>query len=63
MTRSLLSVAFFAALSLLVGFLLSGDDYFAWWISLSLFGFALAGEALRFWIRRGRARDRQSSEI
>ncbi|WP_157630785.1 hypothetical protein [Kribbella catacumbae] len=63
MIRLFLSLAFFAALSLGVGFLLSGDDYFDWWLSLSLFGLAVAGEGLRFWIRRGRARSRQSSVI
>jgi hypothetical protein len=59
----LLSLAFFAALAVGVGFLLSGDDYFDWWTALGLFGVALLGEGLRFRIRRGRTKARQSSEI
>ncbi|WBQ05810.1 hypothetical protein [Kribbella sp. CA-293567] len=63
MTRFLVSIVFFAALSFGVGLLLSGDDYFEWPLALGLFGVALAGEAVRLWIRRDRARTRQSSEI
>jgi hypothetical protein len=62
-TRLLLSLAFFAALSVGVGFLLSGDDFFDWGMALGLFGLALLGEGVRFRIRRGRTEARQSSEI
>ncbi|MDX6279115.1 MAG: hypothetical protein QOH03_186 [Kribbellaceae bacterium] len=63
MGRFLLSLGFFAALSVGVGFLLSGDDFFDWGMALGLFGLALLGEGLRFRIRRGRTEARQSSEI
>lgn len=63
MTRFLLSIAFFAVLSVGVGLLMSGSDFFDWAIALGLFGVALAGEGLRLWIRRGRTKTRQSSEI
>ncbi|MEV8373797.1 hypothetical protein AB0P21_13715 [Kribbella sp. NPDC056861] len=63
MTRFFLSVGFFAALSVGVGFLMSGNDSFDWGMALGLFALALAGEGLRLWIRRGRAGSRQSSEI
>ncbi|WP_344209083.1 hypothetical protein [Kribbella sancticallisti] len=61
MTRFLLSIAFFAVLAITVGFLLSGRDSFDWVLALGLFAVALAGEGLRLWLRRGRARSRQSS--
>jgi hypothetical protein len=61
--RSLVSLAFFAALSVGVGFLLSGDDFFDWTTALGLFALAALGEGLRFRIRRGRTKARQSSEI
>ncbi|GAA0949787.1 hypothetical protein GCM10009554_48770 [Kribbella koreensis] len=63
MTRFLLSVGFFGVLSVGVGFLLSGDDFFDWWTALGLFALALVGEGVRFRIRRGRTETRQSSEI
>ncbi|NEA36046.1 SoxR reducing system RseC family protein [Streptomyces sp. SID13031] len=63
MARFLLPVAFFVALAVGVGFLMSGSDLFDWGMALGLFGLALAGEGLRFWIRRDRAKARQSSEI
>ena len=63
MTRFFLSVTFFAAVSAGVGFLLSGDDFFDWGMALGLFGVALVGEGLRYRIRRGRTKTRQSSEI
>ncbi|MFI5711012.1 hypothetical protein [Kribbella sp. NPDC051620] len=63
MSRFLLSLVFFAALSIGAGFLLSGDDFFDWGTALGLFGLALLGEGLRLRIRRGRTKTRQSSEI
>jgi hypothetical protein len=63
MTRFLIAVGIFAVLATVVGFLLSGKGEFAWGVTLGLFGLALIGEALRLWIRRGRARTRESSEF
>jgi hypothetical protein len=64
MTRIILSLVGFAALSVGVGFLLSGDDRtFDWRLAGGLFGIALAGEVARLWLRRSRARSRQSSGI
>jgi hypothetical protein len=61
--KFVLSVALFAALAVGVGFLTSGNEYFDWEVAGGLFALALAGEGLRLWIRRGRTRSRQSSEI
>ena len=62
--RLILVLAFFAALSLGAGVLLSGDDQDVdWLVAGGLFGPALAGEGLRVWLRRGRARSRESSGI
>ena len=63
MKRLVLTLSFFLVLSLGVGLLLSGDDYFEWGVAAGLFGIAVAGEALRFWLKRGRARKRESSGI
>lgn len=63
MNRFFVSVAVFAALSAGVGFLMSGSEYFDWEVAGGLFALALAGEGLRLWIRRGRTKSRQSSEI
>ena len=63
MSRLLLSLVFFAVLSIGVGFLLSGDDFFDWGMALGLFGLALLGEGVRFGIRRARTKTGQSSEI
>lgn len=65
MTKKLArSLTFFAALSVAVGFLLSGADRtFDWRLAGGLFAFALLGELVRLKIRRGRARNGQSSKI
>ncbi|MET7278280.1 hypothetical protein ABZS29_08625 [Kribbella sp. NPDC005582] len=65
MTRSALVLLFFLAVSLGVGFLLSGDDYFDWPIAGGLFAVAVAGELFRWWLRRKPAKNsaRQSSGI
>ena len=63
MKRFIIAGVIFAVLAAGVGFLLSGGGEFAWGVTLSLFGLALIGEALRTWIRRGRARGRESSGI
>ncbi|WP_433163406.1 hypothetical protein [Kribbella sp. CA-247076] len=62
--RLFFTLAFFAALSLAVGIMLSGDDQDVdWLVAGGLFGVALAGEGVRLWLRRGRARSRESSGI
>lgn len=61
--RFFISLAVFAALAIAVGFLLAGRDTFDWAIALGLFAVAVVGETLRLWMRRSRARKRQSSGI
>ncbi|MEU0091471.1 hypothetical protein [Kribbella sp. NPDC006257] len=63
MKRFFFALGVFAVLATGVGFLLSGKGEFAWGVALGLFGLALIGESFRLWIRRGRARTRQSSEF
>jgi hypothetical protein len=63
MTRFIISTVFFAVLAVGVGLLLSGDDEFEWRVAVGLFGLALVGEGVCLWIRRSRAKYRQSSEI
>ena len=63
MTRFVLTLVFFGVLSLVVGALVSGDDYFDWGVTGGLFALAVAGECLRFWLKRSRAKKRQSSGI
>jgi hypothetical protein len=63
MKRFFFALGVFAVLATAVGFLLSGKGEFAWGVALGLFGLALIGEALRLWIKRGRARTRQSSDF
>lgn len=63
MNRFILSIAFFAGLAVGVGFLMSGSDSFDWAMALGLFAVAVAGESFRLWVRRGRTKARQSSEI
>lgn len=56
MVRLILSLVFFAGLSIGVGFLLSGDDQLIdWLLAGGLFGIALVGELTRLRIRRSRA--------
>ena len=61
--RVALTLVFFGVLSLVVGRLVSGDDYFDWGVAGGLFGLALAGEVFRFWVKKSRARRRESSGI
>jgi hypothetical protein len=63
LTRFFVAIAVFAALAIAVGFLLAGRDTFDWAIALGLFAVAVAGESSRLWMRRSRARRRQSSGI
>jgi hypothetical protein len=50
--RPALTLLFFLGLSAGVGFLLGGDDV-DWWKAGGLFALAVAGESLRWWLRRG----------
>ncbi len=62
MTRPILSVSFFLVLSVGVGFLVSGDDQLIdWFVAGGLFALALAGEGVRLWLRRSRAKTKQES--
>jgi hypothetical protein len=62
--RLFLVLSFFGVLSLVVGVLLSGDDQDVdWLIAGGLFGVALAGEGARLWLRRDRAKSRESTGI
>jgi hypothetical protein len=62
--RLFVVLAFFAVLSLGVGILMSGRDQDVdWLIAGGLFGIAVAGEGARLWLRRDRAKSRESSGI
>lgn len=61
--RIALTLVFFGVLSLFVGALVSGEDYFDWGVAGGLFALAVAGEGVRFWLKRSRAKKRQSSGI
>jgi hypothetical protein len=62
--RLFLVLTFFGVLALGAGILTSGDDQDVdWLIAGGLFGAALAGEGLRPWLRRDRAKSRESTGI
>jgi hypothetical protein len=62
-TRPILSVSFFLVLSVVVGFLVSGDGQFVdWAVTGGLFALALAGEGVRLWLRRSRSRAKTDRE-
>jgi hypothetical protein len=62
--RLVISLTIFAVLAVGVGILTSGDDQdIDWVITGGLFAFALAGEGIRLWLRRSRAKSRESSGI
>jgi hypothetical protein len=62
--RLFLVLTFFGVLALGVGILMSGDDQDVdWLITGGLFGVALAGEGVRLWLRRERAKSRESTRI
>jgi hypothetical protein len=62
--RLFLVLTFFGVLALGAGILTSGDDQDVdWLIAGGLFGAALAGEGLRLWLRRDRAKSRESTGI
>lgn len=56
--RFLLSTAILVAIAVAVGFVVSGDDGFDWWLTGGLVALAVGGEGLRMWIRAGRAKRR-----
>jgi hypothetical protein len=58
-----LSLTFFLVLSLVVGYLVSGSEFMDWSVAGGLFAIAVAGECFRFWLRRTRAKKRQSTGI
>ena len=62
MTRFIISAVIYAAVAVGVGLLLA-EDGFAWGVTIGLFAAAMAGEGARSWIKRSRAKDRQSSGI
>ncbi len=62
--RQFVVLSLFAVLSLGVGILMSGDDQDVdWLVAGGLFAVALAGEGARLWLRRDRAKSRESSGI
>ncbi|MEU4606800.1 hypothetical protein AB0F43_27780 [Kribbella sp. NPDC023972] len=64
MNRLVVSLTIFGILSVAVGMLTSGDDQDVdWAIAGGLFAVALAGEGFRLWLRRSRAKSRESSGI
>jgi hypothetical protein len=60
-SRFIISLGVFAVLAIAVGFMTAGRETFDWALALGLFAVALVGESSRLWIRRSRARKRQSS--
>ena len=61
--RIALTLVFFGVLSFVVGLMVSGEDYVDWGLAGGLFVLAVAGEATRYWLKRSRAKKRQSSGI
>jgi hypothetical protein len=61
--RFALTLSFFAVLSLAVGILMSGEEFCDWGVAGGLFALAVAGESLRLWLQRSRAKKQQSSGI
>ncbi|TDO62777.1 hypothetical protein EV651_106399 [Kribbella sp. VKM Ac-2571] len=63
MKRLAMSLTFFLVLALVIGYLLSGPSFMDWGVAGGLFAVAVAGEGFRFWLRRSRAKNRQSTGI
>ncbi|RZT12806.1 hypothetical protein EV649_7172 [Kribbella sp. VKM Ac-2569] len=63
MKRLATSLAFFLVLALVIGYVVSGPAFMDWGVAGGLFAVAVAGEGFRFWLRRSRAKKRQSSGI
>lgn len=56
--RFLVSTSILGAIAVAVAFAVSGDDGFDWWLAAGLIALVACGEALRAWIRAGRAKRR-----
>lgn len=63
MKRLAISLTFFLVLSIGVGLALSGPEFMDWGVAGGLFAIAVAGEGFRYWIRRSRAKKRDSSGV
>ena len=63
MKRLAVSLTFFLVLSLGVGLLVSGSEVMDWGVAGGLFAIAVLGEGFRFWIRRSRAKKRDSAGV
>jgi len=48
---------------LVIGYLVSGPAFMDWGVAGGLFAVAIAGEGFRFWLRRNRAKKRDSSSV
>jgi hypothetical protein len=56
--KFLLSTTILVGIAVAVGFVVSGDDGFDWWLTAGLVALAVCGEGLRTWINAGRAKRR-----
>ncbi|MFF0265702.1 hypothetical protein [Kribbella sp. NPDC004536] len=63
MKRLAVSLTFFLVLSVGVGLAVSGPELMDWGVAGGLFALAVAGEGFRFWIRRSRAKKRDSTGV
>ncbi|MFF0339506.1 hypothetical protein [Kribbella sp. NPDC004875] len=63
MKRLAVTLLFFLVVSLVVGFLVSGQEAMDWGVAGGLFVIAVLGEGFRFWLQRSRAKKRESSGI
>ena len=63
MKRLAMSLTFFLVLALVIGYVLSGPSFMDWGVAGGLFAVAVAGEGFRFWLRKSRAKKRQSTGI
>jgi hypothetical protein len=61
--RLVKSLAFFLVLALVVGYLVSGSAFMDWAVAGGLFAVAVVGEGLRYWLRRTRAKKRDSTAV
>jgi hypothetical protein len=61
--RFVLTLGFFLVLAVVAGWLVSDEGYVDWGVAGMLFVVATAGESLRSWLKRSRAKKHQSSGI
>jgi hypothetical protein len=61
--RLAISLTFFLVLSLVIGYVVSGPAVLDWGVAGGLFAVAIAGECFRYWLRRTRAKKRDSSSV